>query len=364
MKKLFLIIGLVCLLPLFAYAKDKVDPALCNASEPMSFEYQPPKKVTHHSLKGIYITINTLQTARLTELVDTLIANDGNTIVVDIEHGGGQLGFIPENEWLKNLNSGSLPRKTFETAIENLHEKGIYVIARQVVFNDPYMNRRHPEWRIKYRSGGEVDTRWLDPSKPGVHRYNLKVLEELIDMDFDEIQFDYIRFPAFTHSAINYHYDEENFERYEIINDFLQKAKNIAVKKNVPISADVFGVTVWGDIDWKILGQNIGEMAKIVDAIYPMTYPSHFSPGFQGYMNPYGAPYNIMHDSIEKFVTLADGNAEIRPWIQGFPLKIPRFGTWFMKDQIQASLDAGANDFIIWSPGNIYTYSWATFKDE
>ena len=133
----------------------------------------------------------------------------------------------------------------------------------------------------------------------------------------------------------------------------------VADNYNIALSADVFGGVVWGDVDWRIVGQSIPEMAKIVDAIYPMTYPSHYSPGFYGYYNMYSAPYDIVHDSIARFVEKSAGNAEIRTWIQGFPLKAYNFGGGYIKDQIQASYDAGATGFTIWSPGNIYTYSWA-----
>ena len=130
------------------------------------------------------------------------------------------------------------------------------------------------------------------------------------------------------------------------------------------MSVDVFGGIVWGDVDWRIVGQNPSEIAKYVDAIYPMTYPSHVNPGYYGHTNPWGAPYNFVYNSIQKFVEKAEGNAEIRTWVQGFPLKISRFGTWFMEDQIKASFNAGATGFTIWSPGNRYTYSWPAFALE
>ena len=205
------------------------------------------------------------------------------------------------------------------------------------------------------------DYRWLDPSKPGVQNYNLYIMQEVAKLGFDEIQFDYIRFPAANHSQLNYHYDESNFSRTDVINDFLKKAREVADDNNIQLSVDVFGGIVWGDVDWRIVGQNPYEIAKYVDAIYPMTYPSHVSPGYYGHNNPWGAPYGFVYNSIQRFVEKAEGNAEIRTWIQGFPLKISRFGTWFMKDQIKASFDAGATGFTIWSPGNRYTYSWPAF---
>lgn len=314
------------------------------------------------TIKSIYLTVDTLKGNRMDNIIDTLLENGGNAVVINIEHGGGLFAFRPKNELLKKINPGTDKITNFPEIIDQLHEKGIYTIARQVVFADSYLGARKPEWRIKNKWGGLFDSRWLDPSKSGVQNYNLYTMIEVAEMGFDEVQFDYIRFPAKNHYNLDYHYDEEKFTRADVINDFLRKARIIADEYEIKLSVAVFGAIVWGDIDWKIVGQDVGEMAKHVDAIYPMTYPSHVNPGYYHHPNPWGAPYDFVNNSIEKFVEAADGNAEIRTWVQGFPLKIPYFGTWFIKDQIKASFDAGATGYAIWSPGNYYTYSWPAFR--
>ena len=312
------------------------------------------------NVRAIYLTASMTASKSLDKQIDALIESKGNAVVIDIEIGGGQLAFQPKNETLKEINPGSTMLNNFPEIIKKLHERNIYVIARQVVFNDPYTSTRKPEWRIKYRwYDGYYDYRWLDPSKPGVQNYNLMIMQEAADLGFDEIQFDYIRFPAANHASLDYHFDEENFEYHEIITDFLKKARKVADEKGVKLGVDVFGAIVWGDVDWKVVGQSVADIAEYVDVIYPMTYPSHYSPGFHGIYNMYYAPYDIVHDSIERFVERANGKAEIRPWIQGFPLKAQNFGPKYIADQIQAGYDAGALGFSIWSPGNVYTHSWA-----
>ena len=314
---------------------------------------------TGDNVRGIYMTASTVASDRFQELVDTLVKNGGNAVVMDIEINGGQLAFIPENEFLKTINPGK-DFNDYKTKIKILHDKGIYAIARQVVFNDPYTSNRRPDWRIKYKWGNSTfDYRWLDPSKPGVQYYNLMIMEEAAKLGFDEVQFDYIRFPATNHNNLDYWYDESRCGTHDVINGFLERARIVADNYNIALSTDVFGGVVWGDVDWRIVGQSIPEMAKIVDAIYPMTYPSHYSPGFYGYYNMYSEPYDIVHDSIARFVEKSAGNAEIRPWIQGFPLKAYNFGEKYIADQINAGYDAGATGFTIWSPGNKYTNSWA-----
>lgn len=369
MKKSLLIIGIIGLL-LFTgigevvFAQEKTNNLFYQQFIRTMNILEKKKFETPEFIKGIYLTAYTVTSNRYNGLIDALLENGGNAVVIDIEHDGGLLAFEPKNEYLKQINPGSKTLNHLPELIDELHEKGIYVIARQVVFNDPYIGSKKPDWRIKNIWNGLYNYKWLDPSKPGVQNYNLYIMQEVAKMGFDEIQFDYIRFPATNHNYLNYHYDEENFTRADVINHFLKKAHLLASFYNVKIGVDVFGAIVWGNVDWKIVGQDVTEMAKYVDVIYPMTYPSHISPGYYGHNNPYGKPYNFVYNSIKLFVEKADGNAEIRTWIQGFPLRIPYFGTWFMKDQIQATIDAGGTGYTIWSPGNIYTYSWPALELE
>lgn len=321
----------------------------------ISQTFQPPKNI-----KGIYITAESMGVGYYKKLVDALVKSGGNAVVIDIQHGGGLLAFKPKTEFLKQINPGTSTLNNMPAIIDELHKKGIYVIARQSVFNNPYVSSRKPEWRIKKRFGGTFDSQWLDPSKAGVQIYNVYLMQEVAQMGFDEIQFDYIRFPATNHKLLDYYYDENKFTRSDVIDEFLKKARKAADYYGVKISADVFGAIIWGNVDWKTVGQNAAEMAKYLDILCPMTYPSHVSPGYYGFVNPWGDPYSFVQGSIEKFVKAVNGAAEIRTWIQGFPLKAPHFGSWYMEAQIKASFDAGATGYTIWSPGNHYTYSWPT----
>ncbi len=322
----------------------------------------PEKPIAPNPMKGIYLTAYTITSNWGDDVIDAMLESGGNTVVIDIEHGGGLLTFRPKNELLKSWNPGSDTLNHLPEIIDQLHEKGLYVMARQVVFNDPYMGKRMPEWRIKNKWGGLYDSRWLDPSLPSVQNYNLLTLKEVAQLGFDEVQFDYIRFPTHNYYNLDYHYDETKFERADVINDFLKKSRRVADEFGINIGVDVFGAIVWGGVDWTIVGQNVGEMAEHVDAIYPMVYPSHVSPGYYGHMNPWGAPYGFIFNSVEKFVEKAQGKADIRIWVQGFPLKIPGFGTWFIEEQINATFDAKGVGYVIWSPGNIYTLSWPAMK--
>ncbi len=317
------------------------------------------------SIRAIYLTAYSVSSNRFPDIIMQMIESGGNAVVIDIEHGGGKLAFEPKNEFIKSVNPGTTTLHNLKEIVNYLHNKGVYVIARQVIFNDPYASVRRPEWRIKYKWGGGLyDYRWLDPSRPSVQNYNLLMMDEVAQFGFDEIQFDYIRFPAANHNYLDYWYDEEIFDNSDIINHFLERASVIADENEVDLSVDTFGGVVWGDVDWRVVGQHIPEMAKHVDAIYPMTYPSHYSPGYYGIYDMYYAPYGIVYESVKRFVEQADGNAEIRPYIQGFALKAANFGDKYIGDQIQAGYDAGATGFAIWNARNSYTYSWSTLDME
>lgn len=311
-----------------------------------------------HPFKAIYLTVNTIAREYGNTLIDELIKQGGNAVVIDVQHGDGLLAFRPKNLLVKTLNPGSDTISNFPEIIQKLHEKGIYVVARQVVFNDYFIGSRNPKLRIKNKWGGLYNAQWLDPSKALVQNYNLYTMIELANMGFDEIQFDYIRFPTASSSYLKYNYNKEKFTKADVITEFLKKAHGIAKEYKINLSVDVFGAIVWGNVDWKLVGQDPGEIAKYVDAIYPMTYPSHISPGYYGHKNPWTAPYKFIFNSISRFVEKSNSNAEIRTWIQGFPLNSPTFGTAYIKEQIQASFDAGASGYSIWSPNNVYTLSW------
>lgn len=355
---LILITFLISILAVSTFAKEESFEEANGIVEPIKYSVEEPE-----SVRSIYLTASTVAyTSRFNELIDTLIDNGGNAVIIDIEMSGGQLAFEPKNEFLKTINPGKA-LNDYETVVNELHKKGLYVIARQVIFNDPYIGARRPDWRIQYKYwDGLYDYRWIDPSKPGAQYYNLMIMEEVAQLGFDEIQFDYIRFPTTNHASLEYAYDEENFDNQDVINHFLKRARIIADKYDIDLSVDTFGAVVWGDVDWKIVGQHIPTMSEIVDVIYPMTYPSHYSPGYYGIYNMYYEPYDIVHDSIERFVEKANGNAKIRPYIQGFALRALNFSEKYVADQIQAGYDAGATGFAIWNASNSYSYSWSSMN--
>jgi hypothetical protein len=193
---------------------------------------------------------------------------------------------------------------------------------------------------------------WTDPYNQKVWEYNIALARELAELGFDEIQFDYIRFPSDGDlSNISYPSKPGHLSRIECIGKFLESAYRTLHPLGVTISVDVFGMVAWKTVDFGV-GQSIESIAPHVDVICPMLYPSHFSPGFLGQQNPGDNPLEIMELSLKRIQNRTDKT--IRPWIQGF---------WYSPAEINAQLNGLANaktaSWSVWNPSGNYSPTYA-----
>ena len=178
----------------------------------------------------------------------------------------------------------------------------------------------------------------------------------------DEVQFDYIRFPAEGNmDAVAFSTEEtKGLSRVDMICKFLSDVKDHIGRKNVSLAVDIFGVTAWqSKQDVVTLGQDLKKMSQYLDVVSPMLYPSHFHEGYDGYANPGSEPYYFMHAGVTKSLQILSGEAvTLVPWIQGFDLKSPNFGPDYIKAQVKACEDAGVKNFLIWNASNRYDVSF------
>jgi hypothetical protein len=257
--------------------------------------------------------------------------------------------------------------------MERLYSHDIYPIARIVAFKDPFVAERKPEYAIKKKDGSlwkYKNTPWLDPYNKDTWKYIIDVSKEAAKIGFKEIQFDYIRFEATSTLA------EADFQgkdvlqtREEVILEFLEYAKEELKPYGVKVSADVFGTVITSSKDAATIGQDYVEMSKVVDVICPMIYPSHYGFGF--YNTPKGEhsdlyPYRIIHgsmmDSADKLTQIPEGDhkAVVRPWLQAFTASYLGRGNYktydaaAIREQIQATYDAGLEEWILWHAGVKY----------
>jgi hypothetical protein len=305
---------------------------------------------------GLYMNPSSAGTRIILESAEKLRKLGGNTLVFDAKDDSGAITFpspiparyCPDEHYTPNIED--LPKM-----IEFLHRMGIHVVARVVVFRDPIMAKVKPEWCINR------EKLWLNPGNPDVQEYILTVVRELADSGIDEIQLDYVRYFADGKTSTGI----EGVGRTDVISGFLKKVHDITFPKGVLLSVDMFGIVVWQrDVDVLVVGQDVNKIKPYVEIISPMLYPSHFSPGFAGVKNPADDPYRFVNNGIKRMKELVGEEVVIRPWLQSFPLHVTKgWGPQYIRTQINASNDAGANGWLLWSPGNRYTDAYIGMQD-
>lgn len=198
--------------------------------------------------------------------------------------------------------------------------------------------------------------RWLDPFRREAWEYALGAAEEAAGLGFDEIQFDYLRFPDQTGLV----FAEENTaqNRMRAIGDFLDEARRRLAPYNVTVSADIFGYVCWNEGEMGI-GQGIEDLARGVEMLSPMLYPSGYQYGIPGFRNPVAHPYEIVRLSLEKARRRTGWAAvRFRPWLQAFRdygFDRRKFGAVEIGLQIRAAEEFGSGGWMLWNSRNQYS---------
>jgi len=321
--------------------------------------------------KGIYVNRFSMGCRKMNRLLDRLIALGGNTVILDGKDMSGRLSFPSRVTLARETEASANPIIANPTELVHyLHEKGLHVVIRLVPFYDPLLAAKRPELAVRSASTGEPwlenDKRaWVDPSHPTVQRYNLDIARELAEMGADEIQFDYIRFPARGDTRDATYYFEDTFEeqetsKFQVITSFLAQARKELTPYEVLLSIDVFGVMGWEHPeDIEMTGQKIEDLAKYCDVISPMIYPSHFYGPFQSIANPGDQPFTVVSETSRRFSALLEGKeVTLRPWIQAFPFGTSTFGEDYILEELRALSESEANGWLFWSAGNAYDVAW------
>jgi hypothetical protein len=249
--------------------------------------------------------------------------------------------------------------------LRRLKAKQIYCVARIVTFKDPSFARAHPQKAILNNRTGKPyrstdDLMWVSPHDADFREYNLEIAREAAAAGFQEIQFDYIRFPDVARSASLNYRNPGNQTKAQVVQNFLLEARRRLSPMKAYVAADVFGLvcTTADDMD---IGQYWEAVSNAVDYICPMMYPSHYANRSYGLRVPDQQPYELIdrgvRDALRRNQNLATP-ARVRPWIQGFTaswLKEHReYGVAEVKAQIKALADNGVHSYLIWTPSNRY----------
>ncbi len=308
-------------------------------------------------IRGIHLTEGLASIPNRFEDYLQLASHGLNTIELDVKDENGYVGFVSSNTPALAKKVGAA-RSYYDAAkfVREAHHAGIYLIGRVVVFQDPTLTTGAPDLGIQSKYGGVWKSSsgwgWANEYDRRVWNYNLDVAVAAAKAGFDEIQFDYVRFPTDgdVASAVWPHKRAE--PRSTTIYDFLSYAAARLHKLHVRVSADVFGLSASRDLG---IGQIPRRIGKVLDAIYPMVYPSHYNKGEYDLLDPEAFPYATVVHSLRDFNRQTRGEkVRIVPWLQDFTWTIP-YGAEQIGEQIDAARAMHAHGFLLWNPKGVYT---------
>jgi hypothetical protein len=284
-----------------------------------------------------------------------------NSLVIDVKGDKGVITYKTAVPLAGRIGAQKLIIvKDIRSLLQSLREKGIYTIARIVVFKDDTLAAARPELAVKTREGriwhDRENLAWVDPAKKEVWDYNIDLAVEAAQNGFDEVQFDYVRFPDKLGLQFSVESTEEN--RTKNISGFLKDAKARLAPYNVFLSADIFGYVCWNLNDTQI-GQKLEEIALHVDYLSPMLYPSGFQFGIPGYRNPVENSYQIIYLTLKRAQERTNiSPVRFRPWLQAFrdyAFDRRQFTGKEVYDQITSAEEFGAGGWMLWNPRNVYS---------
>jgi hypothetical protein len=317
-------------------------------------------------VRAIYVSAWVAGLAKYRDpLVHMIDTTELNAIVIDVKDSTGRIGFYVNDPILAKYGSVEKRIPDVRAFTNMLHAKGIYVIGRVAVFQDPYMTHTKPEWAITKKSDGTVwkdrkGLSFLDPAKHEVWDYTIAIAREAYNSGFDEINFDYIRYPSDGNiKDINYHLAKGETRSDNLEKFFTYLHTELKKDPSIMMSADLFGLTTESTDDMGI-GQVWEKALPYFDFLAPMVYPSHYPSGQGGFKNPAEHPYEIINKAMIGAVSKtqkAGGNiAQIRPWLQDFNLGAT-YTDVLIKAQMKAVYDNKLDSWMLWDPRNKYTPS-------
>lgn len=341
---------------------------------------------TPDPLKAIYMTACVAGTpswrTKMMNLIDT---TELNAMVIDIKDYSGTISYIPTDPKLPQTTGTGCRVKDMAKFVAELHAKNIYVIGRITVFQDPHYTKLHPELAVKRASDGGVwkdhkGLSFIDVSAKPYWDYIAELARDSYAQGFDEINFDYVRFPSDGNMKdISYPWTGKMTKSIALEHFFVYLADAVKPTGAV-ISVDLFGMTTTNYDDLNI-GQVLETAMAHFDFVAPMVYPSHYPPNFNGWKNPNNYPYDLIKFVMSRGALRAEATStpsltlagvrigtttparytktaydrnKLRPWLQDFQYG-GHYGPAEVRAQIKATYDSGLNSWMLWDPGNKYT---------
>jgi len=370
-------------------------PAGSPSTLPLTFlaGYQAPnpRLAASRGKEGLYLPVNHAATPKLlAPYLETISKRGLDMVVIDMKDDYGRLRFTPQDQELAKKGRVFNPID-LESLVTTMKARNIWLVARIVVFKDPelakYGDGRYAVWDAgknqswsgyyttkkkkepdhlampgtvqvdEYETVTTVyDERWVDPYSEEVWQYTIEVCRELVARGFDEIQFDYIRFPT---DGVNlgdarYRWKDAGMDMESAILSFLAHAR---ANLDVPISLDIYGANGWYRTGART-GQEVELMSRYVDIICPMYYPSHFEQDFLAHAPAELRPYRIYYRGTLRTERIARGRVIVRPYVQSFFLNVSYdrkyYGNEYVRQQVTGVRDAGSPGLTYWNNSGRY----------
>lgn len=320
-------------------------------------------------VKGIYVTGPIAGNAAFQDLLALVDETELNAMVIDVKNDEGKVTWKMDLECAQSIGACTPYIPDIEKFMKDIKTHQVYTIARIVCFKDPYLAEGRPELALKKADGTAVTDAngmaWVNPYKEDVWEYLADVAEKAAEAGFDEVQFDYVRFPIGSDAdAADYGVDMDANTKQQAVSGFLNYAVQRLHEKNIVVTADVFGTIIGSRTDVERVGQDYKSLGECVDVLSPMVYPSHYGSHVFGLEVPDAEPYKTvlaaLEGSKEELEEIPEEDrAVVRPWLQAFT------ATWVkghisydgeeIRQQIQAVYDAGYDEWILWNAVNRYS---------
>lgn len=311
-------------------------------------------------VKALYLSFwhTSNQSPKLRDMLKIIDETEVNTVVVDVKNEYGYTSFKTSFEQANSYGAHkSIINRNIAQFMELMKSKNIYTIARVVTFKDELQAINNQDYAIKRLDGtiwrNHDNMAWVDPFDKRAHNYAISIAEEAAKVGFDEINFDYIRFPA--KDGLKYSKESTQENRIKAISDFLSLAQKRLRKYGVFISADTYGNICWTDDDNNI-GQTVSSMAEHADYLAPMLYPSGFASGSFSLEYPAEHPHAVIYRSIKNIEDRID-TKRVRPWLQYFKDYAHtkrHYKKFEVREQIRAAEDINTSGWMMWSPSSRY----------
>ena len=317
-------------------------------------------------VRGLYVNRWAAIEQRVWGLVDIARHTEINALVIDVKDDRGYVLYrssVPLAHQIGADTTNPMPAARLRALLDTMRANGIHPIARIVVAKDPLLADARREWAVRRRKDGtpwldRTGKPWLDPHQRGVWVYAADLATEAVALGFNEVQFDYVRFPDEPRLLREATFPLARGRRRDaVIREQLGYLHGRMRALGVPMAIDVFGLTTSDSTDMGI-GQRWESFADQADVVQPMTYPSHYGRGDYGLDRPNAHPYEVIDHAMKDAIARnrhVPGAAAIVPWYQDFSLGAPKYGVPQIHAQMQAGYDNGIRSWILWNATSRYT---------